>query len=403
MTGELAIQVRPVARDDWAQAIRLVNEVFREEGERTMEIAFARSFSDSLGQSIGAFAGDRIVGFMGLVPSVMRIGPAFVSVYQLGQVCTHPEWQGRGVANRMMEAAIARIEEAGASLLFVSGARSLYARHRCLRYGGMVKAALGRESAERLGRLTDSEEVVLRERVAADWFRLHELDRGTAVRFERSIWDLADLIASEAFASGERQRHRVYVAERDGDLLACIVVRVARDRERGNRMGLVEWAGDTERVAALVGYAMKLHAAEACEVPFGWQEEALRRQLEAAACIGDSQRMPGTIRVIDSARLLEQLEPFYLAQGAVGRLKLVQTWQDGSVTIGWTKGIGKGARAPGESEDGSEGLATLSAQQWSDWLFSPAESELDAVLRELEARWGRIPVPLPYPGGLNYV
>jgi predicted N-acetyltransferase YhbS len=395
------MEIRFVSRGDRDQAIRLVNEVFREEGERTMEIAFARSFSESLGQSLGAFEGERLVAFMGLVPSVVRIGPASIHVYQLGQVCTHPEWQGRGVANLMMEAAVEQITIAGASLLFVSGARSLYARHHCLRFGGMWRMALMQTEAKRLGRPVGDKAVVLREMGPTDWFRLHELDRGMVVRFERSVWDLADLITSEAHASGKRQRHLVYVAECDDDLLAYIVVRVPRDGEGGSRMGLVEWAGDKEQVAALIGHAMELHTVEACELSLGWQEKALWGRLEAAACRGDSQRMPGTIRVINSARLLEQLAPYYLALGAGRTLKLVQTWQDGSVTIKRTEGIGGRMRADGGND--SEGLVTLTAQQWIDWLFSPEGSELDPVLCRLEEQWGRIPVPLPYPGGLNYV
>jgi predicted N-acetyltransferase YhbS len=377
-------QVRPENRDE---AIRLVNEVFREPGERTMEVAFARSFSMALSQSFGAFEQGKLVAFIGLVPVCIRIGPASLSAYMLGQVCTHPDFQGRGYANATMEAAISHAKRSGGSLLFVSGARGLYDRHRCLRFGGSQSVKVELEHAERLRRSVGENAPMIRIADSSDWFRLHELDRRMPIGFERSLWDLADLIASEAQANCKKQRNQVYIAESDGRPTAYAIFAVPRSEQNVAQLTLVDWGGEGDGAAALIAYAMDRHGASACALRLPWQEAELTGRLSAAGCGFERTRMPGTLRILDAQRVAEELVPYVQAAGDdLEPLIPKGEHPDGSVDV----------------LIGAERL-TLNPQQWIEWLFAPEGAELDTLLASLNARRRRCPVPLPMPGGLNYI
>ncbi|WP_127585714.1 GNAT family N-acetyltransferase [Paenibacillus koleovorans] len=384
------MDVRQIGSAERDEAIRLVNEVFREPDERTMEVAFARSFSMELGQSFGAFEEGKLVAFIGLVPVRIRIGAASLSAFMLGQVCTHPDFQGRGYANATMEAAISHAKRSGGSVLLVSGARGLYERHRCLRFGGSQTVKVEAEHAERLRTATDGLPALsIRVADSSDWFRLHELDRRMPVGFERSLWDLADLIASEAQASCKKMRNQVYIAESGGQIAAYAVFAVPRSGQQtgsqGSPLALVDWAGESAGAAALIAYALDRHGADACTVRLPWQETELAWRLAETGCTVEHVRMSGTLRILDAQRVAIELAPYMRDEGFEPLIP------DGEYAD-WSVDVRVGADR-----------FTLSSQQWIEWLFAPEDAELDLVLTALNERRRRCPVPLPMPGGLNYV
>lgn len=96
---------------------------------------FRRFFSKQLNQSLGAFDGDRLVSFIGLVPSKMVIGEAELNTFSIGAVCTHPDYRGQGISTAILKEVYDYIDQARASLLFVSGDRGLYKRNHCYHFG----------------------------------------------------------------------------------------------------------------------------------------------------------------------------------------------------------------------------------------------------------------------------
>lgn len=70
----------------------------------------------------------KIVSSIGTYPMTMNVAGCKVSMHGLGQVATAPEMTGRGYMTQMLLAAIARMEQEGAAVSWLSGRHDRYAR-----------------------------------------------------------------------------------------------------------------------------------------------------------------------------------------------------------------------------------------------------------------------------------
>lgn len=305
-------EIRLLQGNEWEKAILLSDLTFREREQSSMGIAFPQVFSPGLHQSYGMFVEKELVAFMGLVPAILRIGPAKINVYSLGSVCTARDHRGKGYASLIFEHVKQHVELSGASLLLVSGNRSLYEKNNCYSYGTFTQFTLNPVSASAI--LKDdrisSELLSFREMEQTDWFRLKQLAESRTVAFEQSIWDLANLIHSEALASNRKLKQKVLVAEKQGQMVAFCIVALSEVQmvlKEGSR--LVEWAGDPNAAAALLAYTVERYNLSHLLVNVAWYEEALAKAIAPAT---GSHLMDGfTICIIDAERLLKQVFPFF--------------------------------------------------------------------------------------------
>lgn len=70
--------------------------------------------------------GGQLVGHMALGLRCVRLGNEIVDIAALGEVATHPDWQGRGVASRLMTATLAEAEAMPAEFVVLFGDEKLY-------------------------------------------------------------------------------------------------------------------------------------------------------------------------------------------------------------------------------------------------------------------------------------
>src|SRR5690554_2912648 len=117
------MDIRNVKPNEIDQAIQLANGIFRGEGHSSMGDAFPHVFSKGINHSFGAFDGDRLVSFMRLVPSKMKVGEAELNIFSIGGVCTHEDYRQRGISSKLLKRVYQYIDEAEASLLLISGDR----------------------------------------------------------------------------------------------------------------------------------------------------------------------------------------------------------------------------------------------------------------------------------------
>ncbi len=379
------MEIRLVHADEMEQAVRLSDSIFRDAEQISMGPAFPTVFSTSLGQSYGAFENGKLVSFMGLVPSIIRIGAARLNVFSLGSVCTHPDARGKGTASAILAKVMDHVRQSGASLLFVSGDRSLYTRANCCRFGAIKRFALDASSAETLSGRAGAE-ITIREMGAYDWFRLHKLASQRSVAYEQSVWDLAMLIQAEAYGSCLKLHHRVLVAEKGGDVSAFAVVGVPNEPGSERPGVAIEWAGDEASVAKLLAEAAARYRLKQLNIPVAWHETGLARLLESAGVPFQADQNQGTVYISDAARLIDQLRPYLLERNA-----------------------GLGGKLRIESRDNGlnelildDERAVLNPQQLVSLLFDPEpQTEMQPRLKERLA--DLFPVPIPYTSGLNYV
>ncbi|TMV48149.1 GNAT family N-acetyltransferase [Paenibacillus mesophilus] len=382
------MDIRLLTNGDIQEAIGLVDRTFRNDDRPSLAVSSPKVFSGSLGQAVGGYVEGKLVSFAGLVPSIVRVGEARLLVYSYGAVCTDPDFRGRGCASLILDYAKRHIDKAGASLLLVSGNRSLYTDAGCHRFGAFRKHTLSVDGAEAFAsRLAPG--VRCRAADLADWFRLRELSAGIDVRYERSVWDLADLHAAAAVTSMQRMEQTTLIAERNGKAVAFCVLALKRDGvDYGARNSYVlEWAGPAVDVCAIVQYALANGLADKLDITVGWQEREMERLLDGIGTAADEDNS-GTVHIVSPARLFEQLRPNWeRTAGAGGEVPTVRGRPDGS----WSVAIGS-------RESEALDLASLTALLFDHEPEGPAS---DREWRDAAARF--LPVPFPYTKGLNYV
>src|ERR1700724_1990061 len=97
-------EIHQVQGHEMNEAIQLADAVFRDAEQVSMAEAFPLVFSQSLGQSLGAFEQGKLVAFIGIVPAFIKVWLSRLPIYSLGAVCTHPDYRGRGYAGDLLNA-----------------------------------------------------------------------------------------------------------------------------------------------------------------------------------------------------------------------------------------------------------------------------------------------------------
>ncbi|GAA3400675.1 GNAT family N-acetyltransferase [Paenibacillus hodogayensis] len=374
-------EIRLVAAEDMADAIRGSDAVFRDAEQISMGAAFPAVFSAALSQSFGAYEDGKLVSFMGLVPAVLRIGSARVPMFSIGSVFTLPDFRGHGYAGDMLQAVKEHVRDSGGALVYVSGNRSLYTRNQCHPFGAVDRYAIGPSHGEQL--LQAGAGIVVRELSPTDWLHVHALAAARRVAYEQSVRELAELIASEAYASCLKLRHRTLVATKGGRVVAFAVVAMPDERGSKRTPFAVEWAGDTNALAALFGHTVASYGLPQLDVPVAWHEQELSEALSPVPSAAG--RNTGTVHIADAERLFALLAPYWHTSAA-DDLPRIRTLEDHRYAL--------------TAEDGR--TFELDSESLVSLLFDPIPS-LPAALEARGAMRSQLPVPLPYAGGLNYV
>jgi predicted N-acetyltransferase YhbS len=374
----MMVEVRPLTVKDMQSAIRLSDKTFRDSEQKSMGEAFPFMFSKGLiGQSFGAFIDGKLVSFMGLVPSVIRIGEAQLKVYSLGSVCTDEDFRGQGHASAILEKLLHFLEQTDASLLLVSGDRSLYTRAQCYSFGKIKRFTFNREGGKSGQGTTQNSICEMKE---SDLLRMTNLANTRSFAYEQSVADLGILLKAEAYASCLKLTHKVLVYEEEGEITSFLVAGVPFGSDQNRNPIAVEYAGQPEEITALLSYALQAYGLEKIEVPVPWHQKDLLAELGHLA-YKDEQNQ-GTIKIIQPERLVQELQP-YLRNKNNDSIKL-ETLSDGSIEI-----ITPGARE------------TLDFERFISLIFNPNENSV--IHKSLKEELGEVfPLPFPYTAGLNY-
>jgi predicted N-acetyltransferase YhbS len=373
LNGGIILELRLVRNDELKQAVALADSIFRSADQSSMGDAFPYIFEPGRSHSFGAFDGERLVSFMGFVPSVIRVGLARLQVFSMGSVCTHVDYRGQGIAGKLLDLCKKHAYDADASLIFVSGTRSLYSRADCFQFGKAQRFTLDEEGAARLkaslsvggGKIRS-----IRLMESGDAFAQHRIADSRSVAFEQSITDLARLTSAEAYASCIRLAQETLVAlTAEGDVEAYAVIAVpVRDNGKPSAPLAIEWGGPAEAVAALLADAVERFRLTRLEAPMGWHERQLAQLLAGAGLEATVETGCGTVYVVNANRFWQQAAPYY---------------EDAGVVFFGGKGEPKG-------------VAALTPDEKVSLMFDP-----DSKHRGLIADYSALPLPNLY--GLNYI
>lgn len=306
------MQLRLIQTTELDQAAALADRVFRSAGEASMKDLFPLIFRPGFSHSYAAVAEDgTLAAFMGLVPSTIKTSSVHLNVFFIGAVCTDPAFRGQGLAGQLLKLCQAHATKAGASLIFVSGDRSLYTRAGCVPFGGTQYAELTASSA---GALTAAAGGAwkLRPMQPGDFFAVSRLLDEREAGHVHSPGELALLLGAGAYAGALRLSQRTLVAERDGSIegFAALAVHAAAGEPAPNPATALEWAGQPLAVAALLAKATMCCGDGTLQVPVPWQERSLLALLRDAGASIASGANSGTVCIADRDELLRQTAGF---------------------------------------------------------------------------------------------
>ncbi|RFB18716.1 GNAT family N-acetyltransferase [Bacillus sp. HNG] len=362
--GELMLEFRLVEDDDFQQAIDLADKVFRKEGHVSMGIAFPQVFSAALNQSYGAFVDDKLVSFIGLVPSVLHLEGAEIQAYSIGAVCTDPDYRRKGLANTLLKKIFEHVNKSGASVLFISGDLPLYIKQGCTFYGKMNQYKL------HSGDITADTSYKVRELGPYDWFQLRKLSQNRKIRYEQTIYEIAQLNKGAGFASIFKMKHKVLVAEKNNELNAFLIFGVPYQEQEGVDSRVIEWGGDPIAIRTLLAEAFT-YGPDSLLWNVPSYEKELIQDLDSFQEKVD-QTYPGTIKIMNLDLLLNQLGPYFKDKLVISTMddKQKRLFNDENSTILSNLDVEELILKGSKNVD------------WYSYIF---------------------PIPFPFPQGLNYV
>lgn len=380
------VQIRLVTSDEMKEAVALADAVFRNSGDISMGTAFPKIFSSGLIHSFGAFERGELVAFMGLVPNVIRVGASQLQVYSLGAVCTAPEHRGKGHASLLLNEVFQFIRQAGASLLLVSGDRSLYTRSGCVKFGSFRHYSLRSDDAAMMPNEFIDRRIRFRLFQETDWFQFYQLTQNKTARYDENLFDLAQATASESYASAFQSKHAVYVAEMDGKLLAAVIMAIPAARGSGTEPFVVAWYGIAGLSVALAQHMMREFALSRVRLPASWHETDLHQALEG--CSFDESPNAGTVKIIDYLKLWQQILPYLQAKDAAAAeaVCLIQSGHDPELVCLSVWGR----------------LVPLAHHEFVGLLFNPGANipSLEPYRSVLDRLF---PIAFPYTAGLQFI
>ncbi|OXL85368.1 hypothetical protein BCV73_21425 [Paenibacillus sp. SSG-1] len=375
------MKIRLLNSNELQQAADLSDLVFGKPGQPSMGKSFPALFHPGVSHSYGAFTDEgELVAFMGLAPDVVRIGEARLNVFSIGSVCTHPDFRGQNLASTLLAECMDHARRSGASLVFVSGGRSLYRRAGCYDFGRVHYAMLDRGSAAALLQ-PDTDEWSISPMRPEDTFGISAILSGASPAYEQGPAQLLTLLGSSAIADITMMRQETLTARKDGAIAAFLAAAVPTAPESstsGEPAKAVEWGGHPQAVARLLAEMLQRHRIQRLEVPVPWQEQALLKLLQQAGAAVQSGPNSGTVWIADAHSLLTQCSPL-----------LKVDWQS------FIRIDEAGGRSYTVTNKGQE--LVLDDSGLLSLLFDPESPHLAGAPEDF------CTIPLPYLSGLHYI
>ncbi|MGF7049657.1 GNAT superfamily N-acetyltransferase [Paenibacillus sp. DS2015] len=301
---------RLIQDHELGQAVTLVEDVFCTEGDRYMESSFPSLFRPGISHSYGAFDEQgKIVSFMGMVPVMIKSLNASLFAFSMGAVCTDPQYRGQGIASKLLDLCQQHAREAGASLLFISGERSLYTRVGSVHFGKSRKFVIDADMT--YGLTQGSLPWKIRDMEPTDIFTIHALLHRQSAAIQWGISDLQQAICAQPVANIQRQDQHIFVAESTNqEPAAFVVLAISKSHEGGEEpIGtVVEWAGTSAAVIALLSHSIRQFHLSSLTLMVTWEQTELADLLDHAGVKPTSyESNAGTVLVVDGATLISQV------------------------------------------------------------------------------------------------
>lgn len=294
----------------------LINTVFRGDGVGRMEEQYPMLFAPENYDHLLVMVDDGVVvSHVGALTRDISVLGCRMSTMSIGAVATYESHRGRGLATRLMEAAVRKAVEQDAVLMPISGGRGLYTRLGAKRIGQYALYAIPRD-------LLPGCEVDFRRAEAEDLLEMTRLYAEEPSRYVRSTADLR--MAVDAAWICDRDGETVVIHEEGRPVAYAGIQKRRPDREdEARRARLAEIAGSRSALLRALPCLYDRYGVDYLEIVTTASDVELASLLRPHGVTAAPQGFTGTVLVLQPERLLRVFDD-YIAD-VLGRGVL--TWE----------------------------------------------------------------------------
>ncbi len=292
----------------------LVNTVFRSDGAGRMEEQYPLLFASENFDQLFVMADDGVVvSHVGALTRDISVLGCRMSTMSIGAVATYESHRGRGLATRLMEAAVRKAVEQDAVLMPISGGRGLYTRLGAKRIGQYAVFTVPRDALPAgegpAAGGTAAGDSDIRQAEPED---LHEMTRLYAEEPSRYVRSTADLrMAVDAAWICDRDGETVVIREEGRSVAYAGIQKRRPNREdEASRARLAEIAGSRSALVRTLPRFYDRYNVDSLEIVITASDNELAALLRPHGVTAAPQGFTGTVLVLQPERLLQVFEDY---------------------------------------------------------------------------------------------
>lgn len=385
------IKVTNTEKRDFSEVVALINHVFgKENNPIKMEDIFTDLLCENNIEHMRIIKADgNPVSVINYIINEVDINGCIIKAANIGAVCTHEDYRGRGYANLILKDCFDKMRNEGVDFLYVSGEIGLYTKNNIHITGKMYNFNIDRNYLiEHKELLNDTCEV--KECSQEDIHLLSTFYDAEAVKFIRDKQRFSDLANRVPGASVFNNAAKYFRMEENGQIQGYFICAVIPNENGDFRMEVIEYAGKRKSVLAGIIKTMVQLNPTCISGYTSWFDADMLKVLEEYKIKAETCNYPGTMRIINFSQFMQKLKPLYAQE------KILES-------IEFCESDGKYIMRSGNMELVIEDDKTMHN------LFLGNDMELletehinvgDTLFHMLKLI---LPIPVPYPYSLNYI
>ena len=225
----------------------------------------------------------------------------------IGGVATKEEYRNRGLATRLMESSIRRIDENGGDVMFVSGGRGLYRRLGCVDAGEVSEFTVKRSESAGI----TEQKIELCSYQEKDVVKIVSVYQREPVRFHRPLENFKYNIHRHSMPLW--MESDVLIMEHEGEFLGYLCIQESKKKE-GREPGhgyISEYAGDRQAVVSAIPALFEQYDFDDLRLWASRHDTAFIRMLSGFGIEHSRRNLTGhTFKIINFPRLMNRFRPY---------------------------------------------------------------------------------------------